>query len=81
MGRSQQRPETQPIWAVFLLYKQRPSQHQKRIHADVFSVLARWGMANKKQKHTHGGVFLVFKWRRACRHQKRVQVDAFLVSA
>jgi len=27
-------------------------------------------MANKKQKHTHGGVFLVFEWRRACGHQK-----------
>jgi len=74
MGRSQQRPETRPIWAMFLLYKQRPSRHQKRIRADAFSVSARWGMANKKQKHTHGGMFLVVEWRRACGHQKHVQV-------
>ena len=36
--------------------------------------------ASENQKHAHKGMFLVFELRKACEHQKRVCIDAFLVS-
>ena len=60
-------------------FEQRASQHLKHIPVDAFQVLAWWGRGGeptKKQKHTHGGVFLLFGWKRACRHQKCIHVSA-----
>ena len=53
---------------------QRASQYQKCISADVFPVLVWSRKANKKQKYVSIGMFLVFKWRKACGQQKCVCV-------